>query len=126
MARIKRKSPAAEKATLRADALASISNTLDLGSGLTLASYKAAIKAIADPDTGKLAAYNTALSTLDGQLKDLQASEKSLNNLSESMLAGVGVKFGKDSLEYEKAGGVRKSERKKPVRKKKTPVAKTP
>ena len=40
------------------------------------------------------------------------------------MLTGVGVKYGKDSNEYEKAGGVRTSERKKPVR---TPAAaKTP
>jgi hypothetical protein len=34
------------------------------------------------------------------------------------MLNGVSVRFGKDSNEYEKAGGIRKSERKKPVRKK--------
>ena len=32
----------------------------------------------------------------------------------------IGVQFGKDSNAYEKAGGVRKSERKKPVRKPKT------
>jgi hypothetical protein len=36
------------------------------------------------------------------------------------MLAGVAAKYGKDSDEYEKAGGVRKSERKRPTR---TPVA---
>ena len=36
------------------------------------------------------------------------------------MLTGVGVKYGKDSNEYEKAGGVRTSERKKPVRTKTT------
>jgi hypothetical protein len=30
---------------------------------------------------------------------------------------GVAYKFGKESDEYEKAGGVRKSERKRPVRK---------
>jgi hypothetical protein len=33
------------------------------------------------------------------------------------MLAGVSSKFGKNSDEYEKAGGTKKSERKKPVRK---------
>jgi hypothetical protein len=32
----------------------------------------------------------------------------------ETMLTGVGVKYGKDSNEYEKAGGVRTSERKSP------------
>jgi hypothetical protein len=33
------------------------------------------------------------------------------------MLAAVGVKYGKDSSEYEKAGGTRTSERKAPLRK---------
>jgi hypothetical protein len=41
-----------------------------------------------------------------------------------SFRSGVGLKYGKDINEYEKAGGVRTSERKKPVR---TPAAaKTP
>ncbi len=121
MARIKRKSPAADKATTRAAALASISSTLDLGNGLTLAAYKAAIAGINDPTTGKLTVYNGALSSLDAQLTDLNAAEKSLNALSQSMLTGVGVKFGFDSDQYEQAGGVRKSDRKKPVKKAKQP-----
>lgn len=33
------------------------------------------------------------------------------------MLAGIGARFGKDSSEYEQAGGVRKSDRKFPPRK---------
>ena len=33
------------------------------------------------------------------------------------MLAAVGVKYGKDSTEYEQAGGTRTSERKSPSRK---------
>jgi site-specific recombinase XerD len=36
------------------------------------------------------------------------------------MLTGVATEYGKDSPEYEAAGGVRKSERKKPVRTLKT------
>ena len=40
-----------------------------------------------------------------------------------SFRSGVGLKYGKDSNEYEKAGGVRTSERKKPVR---TPAANKP
>ena len=49
-------------------------------------------------------------------MNDLQAAEKSLNTISESMLAGVGVKYGKD-YQYEQAGSVRKSECKKPAKK---------
>ena len=122
MARKKRSSAAADKATTRAAALSSISTTLDLGNGLTLVAYKAAIAAINNETTGKLTLYNAALSALDAQMNDLQASERALNTISEAMLSGVGVKFGRDSNEYEKAGGVRKSERKKPMRAKKPPT----
>ena len=124
MARMKRTSPAADKAVTRAAALASISPTLDLGNGLTLAAYNAAIAAINAPNTGKLAVYNATLSSLDAQLSDLEAAEKALNTMSDSMLAGTGVKFGKDSDQYEQAGGVRTSARKKPANK--APAAKTP
>ena len=51
-------------------------------------------------------------------LNDVIKTELALKDLSERMLMGVGSKFGKDSDEYEMAGGVRKSEHKKPVRKK--------
>jgi len=115
MARKKRTSPAAEKAVTRAAALSSISPTLDLGNGLTLTAYNAAIAKINAPNTGQLAVYNATLSSLDGQLNNLQAAETSLNTLSESMLAAVGVKYGKDSNEYEEAGGTRKSERAAPT-----------
>lgn len=42
--------------------------------------------------------------------------------MSERMLAGVAARYGKDSSQYEQAGGVRKSERKRPTRKTKTPA----
>lgn len=64
--------------------------------------------------------YNTALSKLDGLLNDLKNEEKKLQTLSGEMLAAVGVKYSKDSSEYEKAGGVRTSERKRTARKPKT------
>jgi hypothetical protein len=115
MARRKRTSPAADKAVTRAAALSSISPTLDLGNGLTLAAYNATIAKINAPNTGQLAVYNASLSSLDAQLNNLQAAETSLNTLSESMLAAVGVKYGKDSNEYEEAGGTRKSERVAPA-----------
>ena len=50
-----------------------------------------------------------------------RAAEKAIRDLSERMLAGVASKYGKDSSEYEMAGGTRKSERKRPTRK--TPPA---
>jgi len=93
--------------------LKSISPTLDLGNGLTVAAYDAAVNAFRQ----KLEDYNIALSIVDEKYNLVQAGEKDLRDLSERMLAGVAVKFGKNSHEYEKAGGVRKSERKKPTKK---------
>lgn len=112
MARRKRSSKSVDAAEPRAAALESIDVALDLGNTLTLVAYKAAITTT----NAKLAAYNTKLSELDGILNDLEASEKNLDDLSSRMLAGVGVKYGKKSDEYEKAGGTRSDERKSPRR----------
>ena len=101
----------------RANALSSIDPALDLGNGLTLVDYKtkaAALKAKNDQ-------YNSDLSDLDGALNAIVADEKALDDLSVRMLAGVGSKYGRESSEYEQAGGTRTSERKAPVRKPKTP-----
>ncbi len=106
MARKKRTSPTVDAAKIRAASLKSIDAALDLGNGLTLASYNAAIAAT----EGQLDTYNTNLSDLDEQLNGLEAGEKTLADLSERMLSGVGSKFGKDSSQYEQAGGTRKSE----------------
>jgi hypothetical protein len=113
MSRLKRSSKELEKAQKRATNLTSIDSQLDLGSGLTLTAYQNEIAAL----QAKLDKYNNLLSEIDALNNDVTAGEKQLAALSERMLEGVGVKFGKDSNEYEKAGGVRKSERKKPTRK---------
>lgn len=111
----KRQSPQVTKAKTRVAALTSIDAELDLGEGLTLKAYKEALQ-----DTeGRLDGYNTALSQVDGAFNALRSAEKKLADLSERMLTGVASRYGKDSDEYEKAGGVRKSEHKRPVRTKK-------
>lgn len=46
----------------------------------------------------------------------MQAAEDRLKDLSERVLLGVATRYGKDSDEYEMAGGIRKSERKRPLR----------
>ncbi len=113
MARQKKASTDIEKAQQRLAALTSIDPALDLGNGLTLTKYRAQVTAA----QGKQDAYNALLSQVDQAYNDFQAAEKSVRDLSERMLAGVTSKFGKDSNEYEMAGGVRKSERKRPTRK---------
>ena len=47
----------------------------------------------------------------------LKEKEKLLRAFTERMLTGVAAKFGKDSEQYQKAGGTKKSDRKKHKRK---------
>ena len=109
MGRAKRKSTILENAQQRSNSLKAISTTLDLGPGLSFTAFD---QAIADTRT-KLDDYNQTLTTLDEKQNGLEASEKTLSDLSSRMLAGVGAQFGKDSSQYEQAGGVRISERKR-------------
>ncbi|NJL35845.1 MAG: hypothetical protein HC840_05100 [Leptolyngbyaceae cyanobacterium RM2_2_4] len=113
MPRLKRSSTVLNKAERRAAALKSISPSLDLGNGLTLETFDELIQDMQD----KLEAYNMALSAVDAAHSKVEELERSLRNLSEHMLLGVAVKYGKNSVEYEMAGGTRKSDRKRPVRK---------
>ena len=87
----------------------SIEKNLDLGGGLTNASYEAKITAA----QSALNDYNESLSISDAKLNVFNALERELGDWNERMLAGIGSRYGKDSDEYEMAGGVRKSERKK-------------
>jgi multidrug efflux pump subunit AcrA (membrane-fusion protein) len=114
MARQKRISTVVEKAQQRLAALTSVDPALDFGNNLSITAYRAE----AADAQAKLDAYNTLLSQVDEAYNAFQSAEKSLRDLSERMLAGVASKYGKDSNQYEMAGGVRKSERKRPVRKK--------
>src|SRR5687767_8109583 len=116
MARQKRFSPVYDAAQTRHAAMSSIDAALDLSNGLTLAGYKAAIDAVKT----SLDDYNNLLSTVDVKLNELQEKEVLLKSWSERMLAGVASKYGKDSNQYEMAGGTRKSEIKRPTKKKAT------
>ena len=114
MARPKRASTALQNAEKREAGLQSISDNLDLGNALTLQAYTQRIQAL----RSKISTYNSTLSTLDDLSRDIKGEEQALRDLSEQMLLGVAAKYGKNSGEYGKAGGVPKSERRQPTRKK--------
>ena len=107
MARLKKINSHYDEAIARSASLKSIIPTLDLGNGLTLETYENGIKDLRD----KLNNYNTHLSLIDELRNSVLESEKALKDLSERMLNGVASKFGKNSEEYEKAGGTKKSNR---------------
>jgi hypothetical protein len=55
--------------------------------------------------------YNAAVALVDSSKTKLDEMEKTLGQVSDKILYGVGFKYGKNSNEYELAGGVRESER---------------
>ncbi|MEH2248674.1 hypothetical protein [Nostoc sp.] len=109
MARRKRNSSVLERADRRIESLQSISVELDFGKGLTIQAYTMTINDL----RSKLAAYNTALSTIDKLTDDVKNAEQAVIAISEKMLLGVASRYGKTSQEYEMAGGVRRGNTKK-------------
>ena len=102
---------ALEKGLSRLAAIKSISPTLDLGNDITAVKYEDAINSL----KSKIAEYNTTLSSLDKLHNEYVTLRDKLRDFNERILLGVATKFGKNSTEYEMAGGVKKSERKRPT-----------
>ena len=100
-----------QAAAARAAGIESIDPSPDMGTDVTLAGYKTLIAS----GIAQLATYNTLLSETGEAKNQIERIEKELRDYSERMLAAVAVKFGKDSDEYEMAGGTKKSERRRPV-----------
>ena len=97
------------KAIQRLSGLKSIDPGLDLGKDMSVAVFEQNIQAFEQI----LSNYNTMLSVLDAQLQQVLAAEKYLLDYTGRWLPMVGGHFGMDSEEYQKAGGVRKSLRKR-------------
>ena len=110
-----RESDSITKAQSRLNGLRAIdpSGKLDLGNGFTIPAYEAEIATT----QATLTQYNEALKTLAGLKNNVDDAEKKLDALSSAMLTAVGLKYTKDSTQYEQAGGVRTSDRQKPGRK---------
>ncbi|MBH8555194.1 hypothetical protein I8751_23155 [Nostocaceae cyanobacterium CENA357] len=107
MPRAKRTSRVLAKAQLRASGLKAIDPNIDFGDNNSLQNMIQQIEQL----NAKLDTHNTALAVIDASRTDIEQLEKNLSALSEKMLLAVAVKYGKDSREYEMAGGVRKSDR---------------
>ncbi|MEH2205648.1 MAG: hypothetical protein V7K53_16460 [Nostoc sp.] len=107
MSRKKRTSRVLEKAELRSAGLKAIDSNMSFGDDCDLQNLSQAIEQLRT----MLDAYNTALTVIDSSKTKIDAMEKTLSNLTDKMVRGVAFKYGKDSSEYEMAGGVRESER---------------
>jgi hypothetical protein len=90
-----RGSAALDKAQRRLALLKSIENNLDLGYGLTVAAYGQLI----DQTRAMLEAHNTLLSEIEE---------------SGRMLSGVATRYGRNSMQYLKAGGSNRMRKSQP------------
>ncbi|MGC1218982.1 MAG: hypothetical protein WA883_16035 [Phormidesmis sp.] len=106
------------KAKSRLQGLKDIDPKLDLGGGMTVAAFEKEVSAMLQ----KIESYNSMLNAADKVSNELEEMEKQLAYSSSRMLAGVVTRFGRNSSEYEMAGGVRTSDRK---RKKARPTLET-
>jgi hypothetical protein len=91
----------------------SIENSLDLGNEVSVANGEKLL----EETRAALESYNTSLAMTDGLLNAFNEKERTLRSFNRKVLPAGGLKYGTDSVEYEKLGGIRDSERKRPVRK---------
>ena len=113
MTRKTRESTALSKASNRKKAVSAIEPNFDLGNDITEKNYQLKIDAL----NKKLDDYNLMIGKLNTMANELEELEKELNDYSDRVLSGVGSKYSNDSDEYEMAGGVKKSERKRGAKK---------
>ncbi|MEH1837643.1 MAG: hypothetical protein V7L20_02480 [Nostoc sp.] len=107
MSRKKRSSRILEKAEFRVAGLKAIDPNINFNDTYNLQNLTQLI----DNFHNMLDDYNAAIAMIDSSRKKLDEMEKNLSQVSDKMLMGVGFKYGKNSNEYELAGGVRDSER---------------
>ncbi len=107
MSRQKRTYRVLEKAELRSAGLKAIDPNIDFGDIRSL-QY---LTQIIEQYRTRIDAYNTALAVIDSSKTEMDELDIILADITEKMLIGVAFKYGKDSREYEMAGGVRKSNR---------------
>jgi hypothetical protein len=111
-----RTSPILKKAQTRNVAIQSIDPNFDIGNGISVVEFSASIE---DTIT-KVNRYNLALSTLTQLKNEMMASEKALANHHERVLSSISGKFGRNSTEYEMAGGRKRATK---IKTKATPAA---
>ncbi len=109
MSRRKKTSAMLVKGEQRLAGLQSIDPQLDLGNGITSESFEQEVNNL----RVAIAAYNTLLSKVDEASNTVEQAEKQLATVSENVLLGVKIKFGKDSNQYQMAGGTRVSDRRR-------------
>ena len=108
----KRSSRMVAKMRSRVTGFKSIDPELDLGNDLSAKTFTEKLDELLEMQ----AAYNTVLANADVLKNRLNETEKALSEYAGRILLAVAAHYGKDSDEYERAGGTRTSDRKRPTR----------
>lgn len=107
MTRKKKSSAVLEKTEERMIGFRSIDANLNFDDSINLTHLTSLTTQLRD----QVNQYNMLLAELDTAKGDMEILEKSIREISERMVSGIAFRYGKDSREYEMAGGVRKSDR---------------
>jgi hypothetical protein len=111
MTKTKTTSVALTKAQLRIAGIKSINENLDCGNGFSVSLYQSTIAAAQN----SLEVYNQALQAMNAAKQAMVETDKNLAQINERALLSIASKYGKNSIEYKKSGGVPPSERKRSV-----------
>lgn len=99
-----KESKALEKAEARITGMRNNGINIDLGNGISLTNYAAKAEALRQ----QVEAHNALLKRLEESRQSIAQAEQELNDFSQHMLLGVAALYGKQSKQYESAGGKRK------------------
>lgn len=105
-----KKSISLEDAQRRLERIRAIAPVPDFGTGFSVADFETKVNDLSQT----LGSYNTLIAQADQKLTHLRVKEKEIRDYRERLLTAIAFVYGKDSDEYVAAGGIRKSERKRP------------
>ena len=119
MPRSKRTSNSVDNLKERLSGMISINPKLDLGNGITIEEGQKLVTTC----ESSLQDYNVTLSVADEKQFAIEKLEKEIDTFCAKILSSVAVRYGKDSIEYEKVGGKRTSDIKRAPKKPKSSTA---
>jgi hypothetical protein len=109
----------ADIAQNRLQGIKQFEQSFNFGNGLNTDVYETKMNAV----TNGILTYNGLLTSADGVGTQLDSDIHELSLLNTRLLNAIGSKYGYDSIEYEKAGGLRQSDIKRSKQKTAAPTA---
>lgn len=99
-------SKALQKLAFRLESVKTIDPDFDFGNGINAAE----LETLEDELQSTLNSYNSTLSDADQERDEIRLLERRARDAAERLRAHIIAQYGRDSLEYQRIGGVRKSE----------------